>query len=99
MAPVALTSTPPRPAWVVTPGLEPAWPACSAGVSEAAVLTPITASTPGFVSVVAAAPGEELPPGSSGVMAALPDADEPGTAVTATPPFVGAADPGAAQTR
>src|SRR5215469_5016246 len=98
-APVALTWTPPRPACVRTLGLEPGWPASSAAVSARATGTEDACSTPGRVSVARVGPADALPTGDSGVTTAEPVAAEPGTAATASAEAVGAAEPGAGQTR
>src|SRR5215469_11959375 len=99
IAPVALTSTPPRPVCVVTLALEPGTPAFSALLSGAAVLILTTCSRPGLSAVATGEPAEELPPGVSTETSAVPPADDAGTAAIATDPAVGAGDPGAGQTR
>src|SRR5262245_22323471 len=74
IAPVASTSTPPRPACVRTLGLEPGVPVFSAVLSGAAVLMPTTCGTPGLSAVATDEPADELPPGVSAETTAVPPA-------------------------
>src|ERR1700733_8810219 len=96
IAPLAVMITPPRPATVVTLGLDPGWPARRLFGRAGAGRTAEMWRRPGWVTVASPGPGAAPPPGTRRVTWPEPAGAEPGTAAMASEAAVGPAEPGAA---